>query len=120
MLAGVGYFGEIRADGATAARGDGSSSSSSSSTSRDAEVMPPPIPPSHAAAKAATAALKAQLCEFGASSNAKLDAVVRDSSGALAAAAAEVTCWEATDLPPALATLLKEHATGHISSHSAG
>ena len=34
------------------------------------------------------------------------------------AAAAEVTCWEATELPPALAGLLKEHATGHIASQT--
>lgn len=81
--------------------------------------LPPPIPPSHAAAKAATAALKAQLVKFNASTTQGLDAVVRDSSGVLAAAAAEVTCWEATELPPELAGLLKEHATGHIHQFGA-
>ena len=53
------------------------------------------------------------------SSASGIDAVVRDSSGALAAAAAEVTCWEATELPPALAGLLKEHATGHLHAFGA-
>ena len=49
-----------------------------------------------------------------------LDAVVRDASGALAAAAAEVTCWEATELPPALAALLRDHATSHIHEFAGG
>ena len=69
------------------------------------------------AAKAATGALKAMLSRIGASSELNqeaLAAVVSDASGALAAAAAEETCWEATEMPPALAALLREHATGHI------
>ena len=100
--------------------------------------IPPPIPPSAAAAKAATNALKARLgSSIGASMDSStasspgssaggkrggegelsmeaLAAIVSDSSGVLAAAAAEVTCWEMTEVPAELAGLLREHTIGHI------
>ena len=137
LLAGVGYFGEIQHAAMPPAKpiavgmADATAATAAATTAATADItaaaaaamamppLPPPIPPSHAAAKAATAALKAQLVQSSGSSLEALDAVVRDASGALAAAAAEVTCWEATELPPALAGLLKEHATGHLHAFGA-
>lgn len=141
LLAGVGYFGELSgpvvtpvtspessgdwndaaASAVEAERADSPSQhpSVSPAGSRGPPV-PPPVPPSAAAAKAATVRLKAMLGDAveGELSQSALEAVVSDASGSLAAAAAEVTCWEATELPPALAGLLKEHATGHIASQT--
>ena len=76
------------------------------------------------AAKAATAALTRQVGQLQRRSRHErrgrrgaeeaMAAAVVDSSGALAAAAAEVTCWEATEMPEELQGLLREHCTAHI------
>ena len=116
IYAGVGYFGQGDALGGDYPR-------------------PPPVPPSAAAAKAATAALKALLARpapatstgngggrgaasgeawDGLDERAALEAIVSDARGDLAAAAAEITCWEATEMPVELAALLRDHAMGHL------
>ena len=58
---------------------------------------PPPVAPSRSAVKAAALLLKRLL--GSASSVSDVIAVVTDTSGALAAAAAEGLCWEVTRLP---------------------
>jgi hypothetical protein len=141
LLAGVGYFGELssppvsgdwRSEAAAAVEAEAVSPLSPVAACSplvpemcaDGEPpVPPPVPPSAAAAKAATRTLQRILSdELGqkALSAHALEAAVSDASGALAAAAAEVTCWEQTELPPALAGLLREHALGHIRAFDAG
>lgn len=133
LIAGVGYFGEP--DPSTPP--SGGSREPSPGGSRHRPPIPPPVPPSAAAARAATAALKRQVSEMRVHSKeqggrsggggwsrgeggarqrqeAALAAVVSDTSGALASAAAEVACWEATAMPEELQGLLREHCTAHI------
>ena len=97
---------------------------------------PPAVPPSPAAAKAAAAVLKellnrarlsASVSHEGASIEdpalgpqlAKLQLLVSDATGELAAATAEVTCWQSTEMPVELRELLREHAMSHLRAHKA-
>jgi hypothetical protein len=94
------------------------------------------VPPSPAAAKAAAAVLKellnrarlsASVSHEGASIEdpalgpqlAKLQLLVSDATGELAAATAEVTCWQSTEMPVELRELLREHAMSHLRAHKA-
>lgn len=97
------------------------------------------MPPSPAAAKAAAAVLKellnraplsATVSHEGASIEdpalgpqltklTKLQLLVSDATGELAAATAEVTCWQSTEMPVELRELLREHAMSHLRAHKA-
>lgn len=136
MLAGVGYFGRgLDGYDEEDEEDDEEASTASAGTPNGAGVprsapppAPPPVPPSPAAAKAATMVLKAALartmdseceCERSPGANMKtgvLEAIVKDTSGELAAAAAAATCWHATEMPAALRELLRMHAIGHLRS----
>ncbi|KOO21848.1 hypothetical protein Ctob_003420 [Chrysochromulina tobinii] len=45
--------------------------------------------------------------------------LVSDATGELAAATAEVTCWQSTEMPVELRELLREHAMSHLRAHKA-
>ena len=108
---------------------------------------PPAVPPSPAAAKAATRVLRTLLTSADAGGGAsradaalaegaltdpsasppqhaqhllRLQHLVSDASGELAAAAAEVTCWQATEMPSELRQLLRDHATSHLRDFENG
>jgi len=131
LFAGVGYFeasehptsATRRESGALAACGARSGSSIVSSPPHGQRAPPPAVPPSVAAAKAATVVLKELLLRSSSAANgdgtagpplSQLQHLVSDATGDLAAAAAEVTCWQAIDMPEELRTLLRDHATSHL------
>ena len=130
LYAGVGYF-----------ESESPNTQSSTEVLHGGSTAPPPppppaVPPSPAAAKAAAAVLKellnrarlsASVSHEGASIEdpalgpqlAKLQHLVSDATGELAAATAEVTCWQSTEMPVELRELLREHAMSHLRAHKA-